>query len=194
MVAEADMGLTEQAMQDHNRYRGDESLYVKFFVAPVHNKVKSLEEGRPIFEDREMIMIAVPGDKSNIIEREVRDQDKQRFARQYRAWKEQHQAEFIEGTPLDRWAQISPSQVEELKHFHVRTVEQLAAMPDSTSQKFMGIQALKAKANQYLELSQEEAPVAKLQAELEERDNRISQLEETVEALQAKLEEEEDED
>ncbi|MCU0905633.1 MAG: hypothetical protein MUE83_17460, partial [Tabrizicola sp.] len=40
----------------------DLTLGVEFFMKPVENKAKSKEAGRPIFEDREMVRIAFPGD------------------------------------------------------------------------------------------------------------------------------------
>lgn len=183
---EADFGMTQQAMDEQNRHKGDENLYVRFFLAPLQNKEKTLEEGRPIFEDKEFISIMVPGDKDNIVRREVRMGDAQRFPKHWAAFKND-QEEILEGTPLDQWPQITASQVQELKHFHIRTVEQLAEVNDSTAQQFMGINLLKGKAKEYLEASKEGAPVAMLQGELAKRDETIAGMETSIDEMRKEL-------
>lgn len=183
---EADLGLTEQAMSDTHRYKGDEHLYVKFFNHPLQDKEKTLEEGRPIFVDREFIQIMVPGDKDNIVTREIRETDKQRFPKQWAAF-QNDQEELVEGTPLSQWPIISAAQIEEMKYFGVKTVEQLANVSDSASQKFMGIQLLKRRAKEYIEAAKDAAPVAILQGELEKRDELISGLEASMEEMQKEL-------
>ena len=44
-----------------NRYAGDENLFVRFFTIPVEDKEASAEAGRPIYTEREMCGIRVPG-------------------------------------------------------------------------------------------------------------------------------------
>lgn len=184
---EADFGLTQQAMNEQGRFADDAKLYVQFFKGAVQDKAKSLEEGRPVFTDIEMVKIMVPGDKGNVIERQVREQDKQRFPRQYAAFKNQEQ-EYIEGTPLEKWNYLSEAQVLELRHFNVRTVEQLAEMSDGNAQNFVGINKLRQAAQQYVDAAKEGAPVAQLQAELEKRDSRIAEQDETIQNLLGRIE------
>lgn len=186
-MQEADFGLTQQAMAEQGRYAEDDKLYVQFFPGSIQDKTKSLEAGRPIFRDVEMIRIMVPGDKGNIIEREVREQDKHRFPRHYAAYKN-NQQELIEGTPLEKWNYLSEAQVRELRHFNVRTVEQLAMMSDGHAQNFIGINVLRKKAQEYLDAAEEGAPVAQLQAELDKRDARIGEQDETIQSLLARIE------
>jgi hypothetical protein len=185
-MMEADFGMTQQAMREHDRHIGDENLYVSFFMHPLQNKAKSLEEGRPIFVDTEYVRIMVPGDKGNIIMREVRDTDRQRFSKQYQAFKND-EAEIVEGTPLDKWNLISQAQVEELKYFGIRTVENLANVTDTNAQKFMGINLLRDKARQYIEAASAEAPIAQLQDELSQRDSVISEQAELIANMQERL-------
>ena len=180
---EADFGLTEYAMNEHNRHKGDENLYVKFFVHPLQNKEKTLEEGRPIFEDREFVSIMVPGDKHNIVTREARKADFQRFPKQYQAFKTDND-ELLDGTPLDKWPLITPAQTLEMKYFNIRTVEQLAGLNDSTAQQFMGINLLRDRAKEYLVAAKDAAPVTQLQGELAKRDETISSLEAAMDAMQ----------
>ncbi len=185
-LPEADFEMTEQAMREHNRYRGDENLYVKFFTHPLENREKSLEAGRPIFIDAEFINIMVPGDKSNVIIRQVREKDKERFPRQYAAYRNQEE-ELIEGTPLEQWGFLTAARCEEMKFFNIRTVEQLANLSDANAQKFMGVQRLKKSAQEYLEAKKTDAPVLQLQEELAKRDVNIIDLNDVVVSLQKRL-------
>lgn len=155
---------------------GDEKLHVTFRLEPLKDEAASREQGRPIFKEVEFIKIAVPGQKTEIVERVVREKDRERFARQYDRWKRNGEQEALIGTPLAEWPGITRSQVEELKHFNVRSVEQLANLSDGNAQKFPGIQALKAKAKDYLEKAKGNAPLEKMRAELSERDNQIEAL------------------
>ena len=187
MLGEADFGMTQQAHEaSKNRFHADDKLYVQFYIHARADSAKSTAEGRPIFNDTEYVRIMVPGDKGSIIERPVRPVDTQRFPRQYQAFKN-NDDEVLTGTPLEHWPGISRSQVEELKFFHIRTVEQLADVPDSHAQKFMGINALKSRAQAYIELAKGNAPLEQMQAELEERDLTIATMQETMAALQERL-------
>ena len=185
-LPEASFELTQEAMQEHNRHKGDENLYVKFFTHPVENHEETIKEGRPMYRDAEFISIMVPGDKDNIVVREVREQDKQRFPRHYAAYA-QGKEELIDGTPLERWGFITMAQVEELKFFNLRTVEQLATVSDSNAQKFMGIQMLKQSAKDYIDSSKGDAPILGLQDKLFKKDQELERLQNTVHALQKRL-------
>ena len=184
---EADFGMTQQAMREHDRHQGDENLYVSFFMHPLQNKGKTLEEGRPIFVDTEYVRIMVPGDKGNVVMREVREDDKRRFPTQYAAFKND-EAEIVEGTPLDKWNLVSAAQVEELKYFGIRTVENLANVTDTNAQKFMGINILRTKAREYIEAAATDAPIAQLQEELSTRDATIEEQGTLIADLTSRLE------
>jgi len=183
---EADFGMTQQAMREHDRHQGDENLYVQFFMHPMQDKAKTLEEGRPIFVDTEYIRIMVPGDKGNVIMREVRDDDRQRFPKQYQAFKND-EAEIVEGTPLTQWNFVTAAQVEELKYFGIRTVENLATVTDTNAQKFMGINLLRQKAREYIEATASDAPIAQLQDDIAKRDATIAEQSDLLADLQTRL-------
>lgn len=183
---EADFGMTQQAMREHDRNIGDENLYVQFFTHPLQDKEKSLAEGRPIFVDTEYIRIMVPGDKGNVVMRSAREDDKQRFPKQYQAFKND-EAEIMEGTPLNQWGFLTAAQIEEMKYFGIRTVENLANVTDTNAQKFMGINLLRQKAREYIEASATDAPIAQLQDDIAKRDAKISEQSELLEDLQARL-------
>lgn len=194
MIQEAEYDMTQGAFlhesQGFNaRYAGDDKLFVQFHVVPVLNPAASDEQGRPVFRDCEQVRIMQPGNKDSIVDRPVTDEDKRRFARQYAAW-QQGEKELVEGTMLvavakDPLLMISLSQIEELKHFGVRTVEQLASISDANAQKFMGINELKKRARVYLEASKERSAQTRLQGELEKRDAQIASQSQAIEELKA---------
>lgn len=182
-----DYGATELAMQGNNaRYAGDNRLLVQFHVLPMIDDVRSAEEGRPIYKDVDHVRIMQPGNKESIVDRPVTEMDIARFRQQYDNWKS-GQEELIEGTPLEAWPEITRAQVEEMRYFNVRTVEQLADMADAHAQKFMGINALRKAARLYRDRAAKNAVSTKLQKQLAEKDNQIAALNAALQDLQAKV-------
>ena len=166
---------------------GGHGLYAEFYAHPVQNQQKSADEGRPIYEDLDYIRIMVPGDKSSVIERPIRFgptpmHDNNRFAREYALYK-QGAEQVLVGTPLTEWPVISRSQCKELVHFNVKTVEQLADMPDTAVQNFSGVGVLRNLAKKFIVQAKEGAPLVQMQNELAKRDEDIEALREQVNAL-----------
>lgn len=163
MLNEADYDMTESAMgpERGSQSKGDDALLVRFYTHPRENLAESRKTGIRQFKDTEYIEIIAPGCKDNIIRRPSNEFDKRRFPKHYAAYKND-QGELIEGTPLHLWPGAGLSQVEHLKYQGVRTVEQLAAMPDSSAQNFMGGAGLKARAQQFVEDNAVNAPIAEL--------------------------------
>jgi len=160
----------------------DDNLLVKFYLDTVQDDAASQEQGRPIFKEVEMIDIRVPGSRNNVV-RIARESDKERFPRHYAAFKNRTSMEGIEGTPLAEWPVITRSRVEELAFLNIKTVEQLANMPDSNAQQVMGFYGLKQKANEWLEKAN---GIEALQAKLAERDRQMEALMARLEALENK--------
>ena len=179
MPLEADAGLTALAMQ-----QGDDKTFAQFYMRSVQDKVETVAQGRPIFVEKPYIKIMVPGDKDNIVDRPVRSTDKERYPRQWQAF-EQKLEQPLEGTPLAEWPGLTRAQVDELAFFGVKTVEALASLADAQAQKFMGIQALKAKANDYLEAAKTNAPLDQLREENMMLQNKLAALEDQIAQLAA---------
>ena len=139
----------------------DDILLVKFTIEPQKNVTRSLEEGRPIFEDKEWISIMAPGSR-NEVRREARMQDKERFPRHYAAFKNRQDQQVNEGTPLSEWPGATRSQVEEMKFWNIVTVEQLAGVADSTMGQVRGLVTLKQSAIKYLDASKGNAAAEQL--------------------------------
>lgn len=162
----------------------DKKLRVDFRLQPWMDENASAREGRPIFKDLEFVRIIVPGDRNTIIDREVWPSDRVRFAEKYRAFKEGREQEST-GTSLEAWPSVTRAQVEELKFFKIKTVEQLADMDDSLGTKFMGFQKLKQAAKDFLAAANGAAVGTQLRAELAERDTAIAVLQAQVQELLA---------
>src|SRR5262245_29482374 len=125
-----------------NPYKGDERQPVQFYMGTQPDDAATAAKGRPIYKDYECIKIFTS--KDNIIDRPVRDTDKQRWPGAYAAWKQTGESvPGAVGTRLEHWPLMTRAQVEEYRYFKVFTVEQLAELPDSTVQKIMGAPKLK---------------------------------------------------
>ena len=153
-----------------SREAADRSVYVKFYITPVHDEAASAAEGRPMYRDREYVEIRTPGQQNNVIQRPVTDMDRQRFRQAYRKFKEGEEEQVI-GTPLSEVPWITRSQVEELAHIRVRTLEHLAALDDSVCSRFAGLYGLKQKAQKAMEKAISDAPISALQAQIDELKN-----------------------
>ena len=165
--------------------RMDEGLLVKFYIKAKEDKVESKKQGRPIFKDVEYIDIKIPGNRLAGVARPATMNDVERFPRHYAAFKNRVSEDYVEGTLLAEWPVMSRSMVEQLTFFNVKTVEQLVAMSDNDAQKFMGLNAMKAKAKEWLVVAKEGKAASDLAAQLEKRDQEIEELKAQMAELMA---------
>lgn len=171
------MGEASIEMMDvmhQKQSEADKTLFVQFNLEPHQNMTKTALEGRPIFEEREYIMIMVPGDKDSIVHRPATEMDKLRFEDRYDKWKRKVGDHTQVGTPLKMVPWLNSSQVKEMEYFNVYTLEQLAALSDSHAQKFLGINALRQRAKDALQAAKEAAPLQAIRAEIEKKDNELN--------------------
>lgn len=163
-----------------SRTAGDKSVYVKFYMRPFKDEEASIEQGRPIYRDREYVEIRAPGNQNNIIQRPVTDMDRDRFRHAYRAFKSGDLEQDF-GTPLTEVPWITRSQVEELAYIKVRTLEQLVNVGDDVCTRIPGLFTLKQKAALAIEKAEKSAPFVKMQAENEELKGQLAELKKAVE-------------
>lgn len=190
-TAEADYGLTSQAMGDRSQQsEGDRRLRVQFSMYPEIDQAASATEARPIYKDAVYIMIMVPGER-DVVHRRAWEKDFDRFPQQYAAFKNKQSQDAVSGTPLKLVTWLTLGQVKELEYFNCFTVEQLANMPDSTAQKFLQINKLKQLAKDYLQAAKEAAPLTAIRAELDSRDNEIATMKKQIADLLKRVPEEE---
>lgn len=190
MLTEATYDATKMAFDQQNGVRQedeDKRLLVLFSIRPHQNKEKSLLEGRPIYDEREFVTIMVPGDKDTVIDRPATDMDKDRFSRQYAAFKNKNSQEAASGTPLKAMTFLTAGQIKELEFFNCHTVEQLADLADNHAQRFMGIQQLKRMAQDFLRAAKEQAPLTAMRAELDQKDQELSEAKAAINELAERL-------
>lgn len=135
-----------------------------FHKSAIPNPAKSEEAGRPIFDIVEEVMIHTAGsfDGPNS---PVDDGIKQRFAAEYKAWKESGENQILEGTPIDQWPACSVQNIAEFRALKIFTVEALAAVPEVHLSKMMGMREWRDRAAAWLESAADGASASKYAAE-----------------------------
>jgi len=142
---------------------GDDKLHVKFFMKPRIDQAESDRQQRPVYKDTPYIEMMMPGEKNVIIREPVWDQHLKRFPAQWQQFLAGEKEQVV-GTPLKVAPFLTESQVEELLHFKIRTIEQLADLAD-TGMNFMGAQELKQAAKRFIEKTKgNDALLARIEA------------------------------
>jgi hypothetical protein len=148
--------------------------------------IKHPGAGRPIYKDAEWVEIRISGNKDEIRDRAVRENDKRLFPREYAAFKAGAEAP-LEGTPLESVPFLTPAQVMELRAFGCRTAEHVRDMADANAQKFMGMHSIRQRLRDFLAAAEGAAPMLAMRAELErvqsEKDAQVAALQEQINAL-----------
>jgi hypothetical protein len=160
----------------------DASLVALFKNHPMPNKAKSAEQGRPIFDDMEIVEVRFAGSRNWSpfpaharshwsVDPHTGEQIEvtyaERFARQYRQFRE-HAAQTKTGTPLEYVPFLTVAQRTGLHAVNLYTVEQLAAIDGQELKNIgQGGREWKNLAQEYLAETKNNAPNAQLQAELE---------------------------
>ena len=115
------------------------------------NQFKSKQEGRPVYEDQTFVKIQHPGETLNIVKRPVRDDDKQRWQRQWHQFTN-GTSQIPEGIPITLLFPDKPSIAATLRGYNIHTVEQLANLSaQGMSTVGMGCQDWVNGAKRYLE-------------------------------------------
>jgi hypothetical protein len=165
-------------MPELRYFAAGNNLSVAFDTKAVEDKDASRAEGTPKYKEVDYIHLLVPGDRNSHVHRPVRDQERERFAKQYEHWKKGQETP-LEGIPLESWAGCSKSQVEELRHKHVRTVEQLAGMSESNAKALgLGFPELRQRARDFIESAKGSALLLGLREENTELLAQVAELRE----------------
>lgn len=170
-----DFAPTKVIQTGQNSYavtHGDDSqLCPEFYDREILDNAASEREGRPIYKTIPYCKIIFPGDKTKVKDEPVdfvgqlggRPPHPDRFPRQWDAYKNQRE-QVADGTSLLEWAPLPRNEAMELKGLKIHTVEQLAALPD-TSLTWLGARQWRDKAKAWLEQASGGAATMKLQAE-----------------------------
>lgn len=142
--------------------------------------------GIPKKKEIEMLEVHYPGgDKTPL---RVDDNIRQEYAAEYNAWK-QNQEPPTSGTPLSEWSLMPRSVVEELRHFGIKTVEQLKDLPDEPKRRLGPLGSWCKKAKEWDKASNSsQAQVTALQEQLDRQTKRADKLEEQVSQLIKRIE------
>jgi hypothetical protein len=172
---------------EERRAKHDGDLKARAALLKDHPENKDLFEvspaGRPIYLDRDYIRIVVPGDMWNQPVRPVMPADIEKHRAAYNAYKA-GKSQVVHGTPLEQWPGVSKSQVKELVHFGVRTVEDLAQTSDANLANVGQYVAIRGKARDWLAQSRGMKPIEEARAEAKRANAQIEDLRRQIAALQ----------
>lgn len=177
---------------------GDAGLFVEIYDEPVEQPFLTKQAGHPIFEDRTFIRIMVPGDNLNVINREIRPDDKARFPRHWALYEQMKRDGSVgdmaqPGYAVEQWPVISRATAKTLRGLGFHTVEQIAAASDQNIQRLgmavgMTPTTFRDKAKEFLARSHDAAASERLAQENSELRTRIDDLEALVKRLAAQAE------
>ncbi len=169
-------------------------LVVFFYKKSTQNQQRTLEEGRPIFEDTVFIKKMVPGDQLSIIDRPMYESDKNEFPMQWAHFQNKVGSDqVIIGTPLVEWPLLTTAQAEELRAMKFYTVENVAEASDAQIMK-LGMMAgmsphnFRDKAKAFLNKAKDVADDSKRQEEIDILKQELAQKAEENAKIKAETE------
>ena len=164
----------------------DDELIVKFTTVPVFSKLESWRAGGAVkYVDMDFVTIYHPNHQVNEMIHTIADEyHKFRFPLEWEAYLQNKESPVV-GTPLTLWAGVSPSQIKELEHYGIKSIENLASLPEKATGALRQYQHLRDKARDYLEQQEKNANAAQMQAELAKRDEETAELKKQLAELTA---------
>jgi len=170
-----------------------DNAIVMFHKEPIQDHAASAREGRPIFFEKEMIEIRLPGNPHSVWDLPVTDEHREKYSRAYEAFLRGEEM-AADGTPIEQLTILNRAQIKELKFLDIHTVEAAAALDDRAIQRFQGGFKLRELAKKYLEQAAGFAPLAtvveendKLKAQLAAQAVQIEELNKLMVGMQSQL-------
>lgn len=174
------MTFNPEASAFDDEARKHDTAFAVFEIDAVELTAQTEAQGTPVYEEREFVVIRHPGDRTYEQREVVRDDHKKRWPREYAAFKAGIEAPLV-GTPIAEWPPINKAQVLTLQYLGVRTVENLAELPDDIAQKIgTGGMTLRSKAQAWLKSREDGRATMKATSENDA-------LRKQLEAMQAQL-------
>lgn len=198
-------------MSDDKLFKAGNNTMVRFFEEADKNNFVSEQKGKPCFDTVLMAEIITPGSTESAPTVEIRrtfteefkpaeghgfekvdkrfvrtSQYAERYKDQLEAYDKQNGKCAVDGLPLDKWPVIDAGVSKQLRARNIHTVEQLAAVPDSSLDNLgTGGRRLREQAKAYINARQFGLPVAEQTAETETLKEKVAGLEKQVEELKA---------
>lgn len=155
--------------------------YVVFERRAVEDRTASISKGHYVSKDVDFAVITRPGSRDSLDEEAVvwlaklRERSKtnqvppnwfEAFSAAYKAWKDGEEVP-TDGTPIKGWPVLSPAAQKELIHVGIRTVEDLAQMPENELTVLgTGALSMKQKAIAWLQAAEGSGKIAEQMAAL----------------------------
>ena len=154
----------------------DDKLIVGFYKKSVKNAARSNAEGRPIHEGIDFVKIQHPGETLNIVDRPVKDDDKNRWPRQWHSY-QQGVRQIPDGVPINLLFPAKPEIETMLRGYNIHTVEQLAGLSgEAISTVGMGAQDWVNAAQRYMERANKGVNHHQFESALAAKDAQIAAL------------------
>lgn len=150
------------------KFGNDDLTMAIFYTRPVLNPAKSQEANTQIFDNVAYVRIQPPGERLNIVERPVNDNDKRRWPKQWNDYIN-NRLQVPEGTPVEQLFVNHPAIAETLKGANVFTIQQLASLSGNALDSIgMGAQEWVNKAKAYLDSATKGKDFIKMSKDLED--------------------------
>lgn len=163
-------------------------VYPRFYVDSVLNPVATEREGRQIYTDIERVEIVIAGNPYTKPIENVTNEHRQRWSKEYEAFKQGIEMS-PDGTPLEMWPVLKPSQILELKALGFKTVEHIRDMNDHAIQRIgMGGRMLKGLAEGFLDDAARVAETNRLAIDNDRKDSEILALRHQIEEMGRQME------
>lgn len=160
---------------------GDRGMVAIFFNKAVHNPAKSMEHGRPVYENQTFIRVHPPGERLNIVERPANDSDRRRWPIQWAQF-QQNRQQIPEGTPVDLLYPDHPAIAATLRANNVHTIEQLAELSANAIEAIgMGAQRWVNDGKDFMAKANKGVTITQHRKDLEDRDREIATLKRLIE-------------
>ncbi len=181
--------LNAQGIAPVNYGPDQNSLIVLFYPKAVLNPLKSQEQGKPVYENKDYVKIQQPGEKLMAIDRPATQDDTRRFSNYWAAYL-QKRAQVPEGVPLDLLFPNQPNIPMTLKQFNIHTVEQLSNLSgDALNHVGMGGLDWQEKAKKYLAHAKRGVPHHEFEKKVADLTQQNGLLLQQVQALTARVDE-----
>lgn len=150
------------------KFGNDSHTMGLFYTRSVLNTAKSRDAGRRIHENQTYVRIQQPGERLNVVDRPVQDNDKRRWPESWRAYVE-GKTYVPDGTPVEMLFPNHPAVADNLKGLNIFTIEQMAVLSGNAIDAIgMGGQDWVNKAKAYLDKADKGKEFNKMAQDLEE--------------------------